>query len=373
MSKPEPTRRWYRRHRKVAVGLTALVSVSVVAVGLVGAYAWSVNHALSSHLHHQANMLPAHDRPGQRAAGQPGAGTSRQSHSGSTGSDNADDGGSASGHAGTSPAGPGPVPGKALDFVLIGSDSRAAGDARQGRSDALMVLHLDAVRQHAYLISFPRDMWVPIPGHGEAKINAAYAWGGPALTVRTLEQMLGVQMDHVAVIDFTGFIELTKLLGGVTIDNDYAFSTNGYTYPKGEITLSGDRALWFVRDRHQLPRGDFDRDANQRKVVKAIIDKGLSRSTLAHPERFTDFVAAFADTMSVDSTFTAGVARSLAFSVRDLRSDDIVTLQAPVAGTGTADGQSIDVVDWTGVSALGRALRNGSLPDYLRHHPAESG
>ena len=94
--------------------------------------------------------------------------------------------------------------------------------------------------------------------------------------MRTLEKLTGVRMDHVVVADFDGFIQLTTDLDGVTVTNKTAFSSHGYDYPKGEITISGEQALWFVRERKQLPRGDLDRAENQRNVIKAIVAKGLS-------------------------------------------------------------------------------------------------
>ena len=126
---------------------------------------------------------------------------------------------------------PAKKPGKAVNYVLMGSDSRDLGNAGHGRSDVLMVMHLDADRKNAYMISFPRDMYVPIPGHGKNKINAAFSFGGPSLTVRTLESLLDTRMDHVALIDFEGFINLTEELGGVTVYNRYASNSGGYKFP----------------------------------------------------------------------------------------------------------------------------------------------
>ena len=135
----------------------------------------------------------------------------------------------------------------------MGSDSTVAGNAGHGRSDSLMVMHLAADRKSAYMISFPRDMYVPIPGHGKNKINAAFALGGPSLTVRTLERLLNTRMDHVAVIDYGGFINMTKELGGVTVYNKHASAYQGYKFPVGDVSLRGDQALAYVRERNNLP------------------------------------------------------------------------------------------------------------------------
>jgi LCP family protein required for cell wall assembly len=127
----------------------------------------------------------------------------------------------------------------ALNYVLLGSDSRDPAVDTNGRSDSIMVVHLNQAHTLAYIISFPRDMWVTIPGYGKNKINAAYAFGGPKLTVSTLETLTGVRMDHVVQVDFQGFIQLTKDLGGVTVNNKTAFSSHGYSYPKGKISIAG--------------------------------------------------------------------------------------------------------------------------------------
>ena len=90
--------------------------------------------------------------------------------------------------------------------MLLGSDSRDPDNEANGRSDSIMVVHLNTKRTKAYIISFPRDMYVNIPGHGKNKINAAFAFGGAPLTVRTLESLSDVRMDHVVLVDFEGFI-----------------------------------------------------------------------------------------------------------------------------------------------------------------------
>src|SRR5215210_4690966 len=148
--------------------------------------------------------------------------------------------------------------GESVNYVLLGSDSRVKTNAGQGRSDVLMVMHLSGDRKSAYMISFPRDMYVPIPGHGKDKINAAFAYGGPPLAVRTVEGLVDTRMDHLALIDFEGFINLTQELGGVTVHNKYDSVSQGYKFPVGNITVSGDEALAYVRERKQLPHGDLD-------------------------------------------------------------------------------------------------------------------
>ena len=159
---------------------------------------------------------------------------------------------------------------------------------------------------------------------------------------------------------------LTTDLGGVTVKNSTAFSSHGFDYPEGDITIKGDEALWFVRERHSLPRGDLDRAENQRNVIKAIVEKGLSRSTMADPVKYVRFVSGVAKHMTVDSTLSDSEIRSTALSVK-LTGDDIDSVQAPLSGFGTtADGQSIDIVDRPQMKKLASALRDDELAGYLK-------
>lgn len=258
--------------------------------------------------------------------------------------------------------------GKAINYVILGSDSRTA-DAGQGRSDVLMVLHLDGDRKGASLISFPRDLYVDVPGHGNNKINAAFSFGGTPLAIRTLEGLLKTRMDHAALIDFEGFIELTDQLGGVTVDNPHPSVSGGYDFPVGKIKVQGAQALAYVRERKQLPRGDLDRAERQRLVVQAVLRKGLSKDTLLNPIAFNRFISAAAGTVTVDDDLTSSELRKTALSLR-FKPDDIASIQAPILGFAkTSDGQSIDVVDRDKMAEMVKALRTDGMADYLARYP----
>jgi LCP family protein required for cell wall assembly len=256
-----------------------------------------------------------------------------------------------------------------LNYVLLGSDSRDPDNAGNGRSDTIMVVHLAAKRNKAYIISFPRDMYVNIPGRGKDKINAAYAYGGAPLTVRTLEDLTGTRMDHVALVDFEGFIALTTDLNGVTVVNKTAFSSHGFDYPAGKITIQGEQALWFVRERHALPGGDLDRAENQRNVIKAIVAKGLSARVMSDPATFTRFVGNVAKHLTVDRSLSDDEIRRTALSLR-LDVEKVDGMQAPISGFGTtADGASIDIVDTAKLAELGKALKTDTMDDYVNKYP----
>ena len=328
---PEPPAPRKRRLRtQIGVAVAALL---VVALGAGVTYVYSIDRSVTHNLARQDN-LPAETptEPGQ------------------------------------SPRPPVVATG-ALNYVLLGSDSRDVDNSGNGRSDSIMVVHLNAARDKAYIVSFPRDMYVDIPGYGKNKINAAFSFGGPKLTVSTLEDMMNVRMDHVALVDFEGFIRLTDDLGGVSIKNSHAFTSHGFTYPKGEITIKGEQALWFVRERHSLPNGDLDRAENQRNVIKAIVQKGLSRSVMADPVKYLKFVSGVAQHLTVDSSLSNSEIRSTALSLK-LSSDDIETIQAPISGFATTStGQSIDVVDQPKLDKLATALREDKLGSYVKKNP----
>jgi polyisoprenyl-teichoic acid--peptidoglycan teichoic acid transferase len=256
----------------------------------------------------------------------------------------------------------------ALNYLLLGSDSRNPQDAGEGRADSIMVVHLNRARDQAYIISFPRDMWVEIPGHGMNKINAAFPLGGAGLTVQTLEALTDVRIDHVVQIDFEGFIQLTEELGGVQVTNETAFTSHGHSYPKGKITISGEKALWFVRERYSLPRGDLDRAENQRKVIQAIVRKGLSPDVVADPVRFTGFIGGLAKHLTVDATLTDAEIRATALSLR-LTANNIKLMQAPLTGLGTINGQSVDLVDEAKMAELSTAMRDDTVAEYLKKYP----
>src|SRR5829696_5927479 len=259
--------------------------------------------------------------------------------------------------------------GKAVNYVLLGSDSRVTTDASQGRSDVLMVMHLAGDRKSAYVISFPRDMYVSIPGNGKNKINAAFAFGGPQLTVRTVEGLVDTRMDHVALIDFEGFINLTEQLGGVTVYNKYPSVSQGYKFPVGNVTVSGEEALAYVRERHQLPHGDLDRAERQRVVLEAIIAKGLAKETISNPLRFVSFVRGVSRYVTVDDQLTESALRKTALSLR-LKPGDIQSLQAPISGFGTSPTrQSIDIVDQKKLKELANALQADQMDKYVAKYP----
>ena len=257
---------------------------------------------------------------------------------------------------GERPAPVDPVEGKApLNMVLMGSDTRGG---ERGRSDVLQLLHISGDRQNVFLMSIPRDSYVEIPGRGKAKINAAYSWGGAPLAVETMELLLDVPMDNTVLIDFEGFKNVIDALGGVTVNNREASSSEGFDFPKGEITLDGEEALRFVRERKNLSDGDFGRAARQRDVIKAVLGKLASGGVLADPGRFRESVTELGKNFTVDEGLTNDNIIRLGWELKGVSPSDIKSFQLPTAGFGwTDDRQSIVLLDDDELEELRAALR----------------
>jgi len=262
---------------------------------------------------------------------------------------------------------PAPVESGAMNILLMGSDSRADAttidDASSSdqRTDSMMLVHVDADRQNVYVMSIMRDLYVPIPGRGSNKINAAFAYGGSPLTVQTVEQLLGVRIDHVAIVDFEGFKGMTTALGGVQVSSPQAFRAGDFSYVQGPNDLEGDAALAFVRERHAFADADFTRVKNQQAFVRGLANTILSRSTLTDPGKISAFVTAMSPYLTVDKQFDVGTIASLGVSLRSIDSSSMHFFTVPTAGTGTVGGQSIVNVDQAGLDAVKAALLDDSL------------
>ncbi len=263
----------------------------------------------------------------------------------------------------------------AQTILLIGSDTRGAIDAealdgpQDGRSDTIILVHLPADRSEVFFTSIMRDSWVDIPGIGEAKVNAAMAYGGVPLAVETIESLIGTRIDEVMVIDFEGFKDLTDALGGVTVNNQVAFEANGKMYAVGDIPLNGEEALTYVRTRKAFADGDYQRVRNQQAYMKAVAKRLISSDTLSNPTKLIAVVDSLAPYMAVSEGMTMDYILSTAASLRNVRPSDLVFMTAPTTGVGTsADGQSIILLDPEGMAELREAFETDTLAEYVEEH-----
>lgn len=166
-------------------------------------------------------------------------------------------------------------------ILAVGSDARPGQDMTRSRGDALQLVGMNTRTGAATAIGIPRDSWVPIPGHGSNKINAALYFGGPQTMGRAVGDLVGIQPDYVVVSRFNFFEAMIGDIGGIEVNNPVAFDDT-YLKPKGfkrgRIHLNGYDAMAFSRIRHNLVRGDFDRSANQQRVLRGIHAKVRARA-----------------------------------------------------------------------------------------------
>ena len=197
----------------------------------------------------------------------------------------------------------GPCVDDVCNYLILGSDSRSGlseGEQVQfgtdediggsNRSDVIMLVHTDPNLQKAIILSFPRDLWVDIPGRGFDKINAAFSGGleggGAQLVAKTVEEISGLKINHVLYVDLAGFQGIVEALGGVTmcIPTDMTDPLTGLDVEAGCQTLDGYQALAYVRTRHQpcdvVP--DFARISRQQQFLRAVLNRLLSPSEIAN-------------------------------------------------------------------------------------------
>lgn len=318
---PAPRRK--RRRDKVKIAFFTVLTIAVVALVVAGIFAWNLWSSFD-----KATKIDGAFPAGDRPAAIEGAQT----------------------------------------ILLLGSDSRGteAGDDLSGRSDTMMVVHIPADHQTVSVMSILRDNWVEIPGHGEAKINAAMSLGGVPLVVETVESIIDARIDHVAIIDFEGFSGMTDALGGVTVDNPREFTAvSGEHFDEGKILLRGDEALAFVRERKAFATGDYSRAANQQLFLKGLLGEVLSAETLLNPVRVSTLVSETSPFLSVDAGVDPWYLLSTVWQARDIRSDDVHFFTSPTLGTGWRGGQSVVIPDGDEIDVVRQAFQDGTLSQYV--------
>jgi LCP family protein required for cell wall assembly len=268
----------------------------------------------------------------------------------------------------------------AFNILLLGSDSRdpdaPIDQAGQWRTDTIVLMHVSADHKQAYLISFPRDLYVHVPAsadgqHGNtmAKINAAYAWGGLPLMVQTVEGYTGVRMDHVAIIDFAGFKQVVDALGGVEMNVEKTIKSihKPYrTFKKGLNKMNGAESLDYIRQRYQFADGDFARIRHQQQFIKAIMDKAVSTETLANPIKLNNFLNATVKAVKVDKDFDL---RSMAVQFHNMKSENLSFMTSPHLEPQTIDGQSVVPGDKPKALALYDAVAHDTVAQWVAQNP----
>ena len=253
------------------------------------------------------------------------------------------------------PAGKRPAAQPGTTFLLVGSDSReglskaerdklGTGSTGGQRTDTMMIMYIPPSGRPA-LISIPRDSYVPIPGNGKNKINAAYAFGGPKLLVRTVEQNTGLRVDGYMEIGFGGFVNIIDALGGIQMCIPKAIKDQDshLNLKKGCQTLNGTTALGYVRMRKADPLGDLGRVQRQRQMLGAIAKEAATPATVFNPVRYWTLTHAAADSIVVGEDTSLFETVSMALAMRKVANDEGLTLTVPVSDTNasTPAGSSV--------------------------------
>ncbi|MFC3351663.1 LCP family protein, partial [Streptomyces echinoruber] len=275
-----------------------------------------------------------------------------------------------------------PRAGHGMNVLLVGTDGRdRVSEALRRRyrlggqpchcTDTMMIVHISEDRQRASVVSLPRDSYAEAPAHTDPatgrphgphplKLNAAYAEGGPQLTVRTVEDMTHLKIDHYLEVDFTSFMRTVDVLGGVQVCTTHPLK-DGYTgldLPAGTHTLTGGQALQYVRARHVDAASDLGRMERQQRFLAALVDRATSSGVLLNPLKFRDVTRAVLGSVRADRGFGTGELLDLGRAMRDFspRSSEFATV--PVAQMGVVKGIGSTLKwDQEGAARLFAALR----------------
>jgi LCP family protein required for cell wall assembly len=239
-------------------------------------------------------------------------------------------------------------PKQPLNVLVLGSDNRDGtkiGGDTPGLSDTTILLHLSADRKRAYGVSLPRDAMVErpdctskngkktIPG-GLTQFNAAYAVGGPACTIKTVEKLTNIRIDHFVVINFAGFKEMVNAINGVTVCVPEEVNDDiGHIHlPAGTYKVNGNQALDYVRVRHGIgaPNGDIGRMKRQQSFIAAMIEKVVSKGTLTNLPRLYKFLDAATKSLTTDTGFAhLKELASLGSSLKNIGLDNVQFITVP--------------------------------------------
>ncbi|MFF9915858.1 LCP family protein [Streptomyces sp. NPDC013457] len=259
-----------------------------------------------------------------------------------------------------------PQGGHGMNLLLVGTDGRDSLTKQQRKAyrlggapchctDTVMLVHISEDRERASVVSLPRDSYAEMPAHVDAttgrrheahpvKLNAAYAEGGPGLTVRTVENMTGVKIDHYLEVDFTSFMKTVDAVGGVDICTVRPMKDKytGLDLAAGPHHLNGGQALQYVRARHVDGAADIGRMERQQRFLAALIDRVTSGGVLLNPVRFREVSTTMLRSVRADRGFGTDQLLSLAKAMRgfDPASSEFVSVPLgdvsfPVKGIGS--------------------------------------
>ena len=247
-----------------------------------------------------------------------------------------------------------PEPGAPLNILLVGSDSRlgltrgqrnklSTGKDQGARSDTMILMHISADNSRVTLVSFPRDSYVSIPAYTDKngkqhsasknKINASFSYGGPTLTIRTIEANTGLKIDHYVEVNIAGFVKVVDSIGGAQVCVAKAVNDkdSGLKLSKGKHLLNGAQALAYVRARHIYADQDLGRIRAQQAFIGSVARKALSAQTLTNPLKLNAFLDAALASVTTDTQLDQKAILNLANRLRNVQADQIQFLTVPLS------------------------------------------
>jgi len=236
--------------------------------------------------------------------------------------------------------------------LLLGTDERVWDPNEDGaRTDTIVLCRVDPTKNIISMVSIPRDTKVEIPGVGTTKINSAYTYGGPSGTIAAVKELCGVEIDHYAQINFDGLMSLIDAIGGIDVYVDETIDdpdAGDIVIPEGQQHLDGAQALVFSRSRAYAD-GDFTRVSNQRKVIEAIVHKGLE----APASELYGIIEASTEFLTTDKAMDVDFIYSLADQIRHNNDYPVTLYSATIpATTAMIDGVSYVIADQAGVNDM---------------------
>jgi LCP family protein required for cell wall assembly len=302
------------------------------------------------------------------------------------------------------------IDGSAQNILIVGNDDRDTatgnelaqlGTTRDGGSyntDTMMLLHVPADGSRATVLSFPRDSYVSIPGHGKSKLNSAYPDGmndshgdkaqGASLLETTIENLTGLKIDHFVQVDLLGFYRISNAIGGVSVclvdgarpakfvgergdgidsgyepDGSFVKSYTGINLKPGTSDIKGLQALAFVRQRHGLPQGDIDRIKRQQYFLSAVFRQLTSKGTLLNPIKLQNLLKAVTKSLTMDKTLDP---LKLAQQMQNLSAGNVTFTTIPLSGEQTVDGVGdVEIVNTAAMPDFINRLIGGSAASAL--------
>lgn len=262
-----------------------------------------------------------------------------------------------------------PEAGHGMNLLLVGTDGRdritgeekekyRLGGAPCYCTDTIMLVHISRDRDRASVVSLPRDSYAEAPAHIDrtsgkhhrahpVKLNAAYAEGGPALTVETVERMTKVKIDHYLEVDFTSFMKTVDAIGGVEICTTQPMNDEytGLDLAPGAHHLDGGQALQYVRSRHVDGASDLGRMQRQQRFMAALIKKVTASGVVLNPVKFRQVTSAMLSSVRADKGFGTDEMLALARAMRGFSAASSEFTSVPIGAMGPIEGVG-SAVQW---------------------------